>query len=232
VRVDAIIHCAAYTRVDEAEENQQLCYNTNVLATRYLIEQAIQQEAKFIYISTDYVFSGDKEAPYKTEDMPNPKSVYGQSKRLGEIEALRHSQTFIVRVSWVFGANGTNFVKTMLRLAKERTELNVVSDQLGSPTYTKDLALLLLNMIKTEAYGVYHATNDGFCSWYEFAKAIFTLKNQSINIYPVETSMYPTKASRPLNSRLDKASLNRGGFDRLPPWQDALRRFLEEVGEL
>jgi dTDP-4-dehydrorhamnose reductase len=226
---DVIIHCAAYTKVDHAEDNQTLCFDVNVMGTKYLVEAAKKIGAKFVYISTDYVFSGDKLGYHQLTDVPNPKSVYGQTKYLGEFETLKYEKHFIIRISWVFGKNGNNFVKTMLKLGKERDSLNVVSDQIGSPTYTKDLAKLITEMLETEKYGVYHATNEGQCSWYEFAKEIFRLSNIQIDLQPILASNYPTKAKRPLNSLLSKDSLVYNGFDLLPSWQDALKRYLKEI---
>jgi dTDP-4-dehydrorhamnose reductase len=226
---DVIIHCAAYTAVDQAEDNRDLCFDVNVNGTKYLVEAADKHNAKFVYISTDYVYSGDNLKPYEVSDKPNPKSVYGESKYLGEIETLKYDKHFIVRISWVFGKNGSNFVKTMLRLGKEKESLSVVSDQIGSPTYTKDLSKLILEMIKTEKYGIYHATNEGQCSWYDFAKEIFELSNIQIELKPIATSEYPTKARRPMNSLLSKDSLVKNEFNLLPTWQDALNRYLKEI---
>jgi dTDP-4-dehydrorhamnose reductase len=201
---DVVIHCAAYTAVDKAEDNQDVCMNINVLGTKYLVEQAKKYNAKFIYISTDYVFDGEKKLPYETTDQPNPKSVYGVSKYLGELETMKHEKHFIVRVSWVFGKNGFNFVTTMLRLGKEKEYLNVVCDQFGSPTYTNDLSRLLVDFIDTDKYGVYHATNEGSCTWFEFTKEIFKLSKIVIPVNPILTSDYPTKAKRPTNSVMSK----------------------------
>jgi dTDP-4-dehydrorhamnose reductase len=226
---DVIIHCAAYTAVDQAEDNRDLCFDVNINGTKYLVEAADKNNSKFVYISTDYVFSGDNLKPYEVNDKPNPKSVYGESKYLGELETLKYDKHFIIRISWVFGKNGNNFVKTMLRLGKEKESLSVVSDQIGSPTYTKDLSKLILEMIKTEKYGIYHATNEGQCSWYDFAKEIFELSNIQIELKPIATLEYPTKAKRPMNSLLSKDSLVKNGFNLLPPWKDALTRYLNEI---
>jgi dTDP-4-dehydrorhamnose reductase len=226
---DIIIHCAAYTSVDQAEDNQSLCFDVNVNGTKYLVESAKKHNSKFVYISTDYIFSGDLQDPYEISDMPNPKSIYGESKYLGELETLKYDKRFIIRISWVFGKNGNNFVKTMLKLGKERDTLSVVSDQLGSPTYTRDLSELIVKIIKTEKYGIYHATNAGKCSWYEFAKEIFKMSNIHIDLKPIRTLEYPTKAKRPKNSLLSKKSLVENGFDLLPTWQDALKRYLNEI---
>jgi dTDP-4-dehydrorhamnose reductase len=227
---DVIIHCAAYTKVDQAEDDNVSCFDVNVNGTKYLVESAKKIGAKVVYISTDYVFSGDKIGQYEVNDLPNPKSVYGHSKYLGELETLKYDKHFIIRISWVFGKNGNNFVKTMLKFGKEKEFLKVVSDQTGSPTYTKDLAKLIVDMIETDKYGIYHATNEGQCSWYQFAKEIFRLSNIQIDLKPISSSEYPTKAKRPLNSLLSKESLAKNGFDLLPSWQDALKRCLKEIG--
>jgi dTDP-4-dehydrorhamnose reductase len=226
---DVIIHCAAYTAVDKAEDNKDICINVNVIGTKNLVEQAMKYDSKFVYISTDYVFNGEKNSSYEIDDMPSPQSVYGESKYLGELETLKHDKHFIVRISWVFGKNGFNFVKTMLRLAKEKEFLNVVNDQFGSPTYTFDLSRLLVDLIETDRYGIYHGTNEGTCTWFEFTKEIFTLANINILIHPILTSDYPTKAKRPKNSMMSKTSLDENGFKRLPNWKDALQRYLKEI---
>jgi dTDP-4-dehydrorhamnose reductase len=224
-----IIHCAAYTAVDNAEENQDLCFDVNVNGTRYLVEAAKKNQAKFVYISTDYIFSGDKVGKYEINDIPNPKSVYGKSKYFGELETLKYHKHFIIRISWVFGINGKNFVKTMLRIAKERDSISVVTDQIGSPTYTKDLSKLIVDMIETDNFGIYHATNEGICSWYEFANEIFKLSNIKIDLKPIKSFEFPTKAKRPMNSSLSKRSLIENGFKPLPSWQDSLKRYLKEI---
>jgi dTDP-4-dehydrorhamnose reductase len=226
---DVIVHCAAYTAVDNAEDNKETCYDVNVNGTKYLVGSAKELDAKFVYISTDYVFSGDKDREYFVEDIPNPKSVYGETKYLGEIETLKHNKHFIVRISWVFGKNGNNFIKTMLRLGKEKNELNIVSDQIGSPTYTHDLSRLIVDMIETDKYGIYQATNEGVCSWYEFAQKIFEFSNIDISLNPILTEQYPTKAKRPKNSVMSKKNLVDNGFEVLPSWQDALKRYLKEI---
>ena len=224
---DVIMHNAAWTAVDKAEEMQEACFNVNVLGTRYISQVAEKIGAKLVYISTDYVFGGTGDEFYETDSKIAPLSVYGKTKYEGELEAAKCKKHFIVRISWVFGINGSNFVKTMLRLAETKDEINVVNDQIGSPTYTFDLAKLLCDMIETEKYGTYHATNEGICSWFEFTKEIFKIagiKNVKVNGIP--TSEYPTKAVRPLNSRMSKASLDKAGFNRLPTWQDALQRYI------
>ena len=226
---DVIIHCAAYTAVDKAEDNKETCYDVNVNGTKHLVEAAKKLGSKFVYISTDYVFSGDKDGEYLVEDKPNPKSVYGETKYLGEVETLKHNKHFILRISWVFGKNGNNFIKTMLRLGKEKEKLNIVSDQIGSPTYTHDLSKLIVDMIATDKFGIYQATNEGDCSWFEFAQKIFEFSNIDISLSPILTEQYPTKAKRPKNSVMSKKNLVDNGFELLPSWQDALKRYLKEI---
>lgn len=225
---EAIIHCAAYTAVDKAEGEKERCFAANTHATGYIAKAAAEIGAKLMYISTDYVFEGKLDRPYETSDLPNPINVYGASKLAGENavkEALE--KHFIIRTSWVFGENGHNFVKTMLRLGKTNKELRVVNDQFGSPTYTRDLAALLAQMIRTEKYGLYHATNEGFCSWFEFACTIFQESGIDVNVLPVASESYPTAAKRPQNSRLSKSSLDMAGFDRLESWEKATAHFIK-----
>ena len=227
---DAIMHCAAYTAVDLAEDEKEKCEAVNAGGTRNLAEIARDLGAKFIYISTDYVFPGTGEQAYETDAPKSPCNAYGRSKLMGE-QAVQELLTkyFIVRISWVFGKNGKNFIRTMLKLSDSHDKLTVVDDQIGSPTYTRDLAILLADMVQTEKYGVYHATNEGFCSWAEFAAEIFRQAGRDIEVEPVPSTAYPTKAVRPKNSRLSKASLDQAGFNRLPRWQDAVGRFLIEL---
>ena len=229
-RPTAIVHCAAYTAVDKAEDEKEQAMAVNFEATRNLALVAKDVDAKFIYISTDYVFPGDGEEFYETEAAKKPQNVYGLSKLKGE-ETVKEILTkyFIVRISWVFGINGKNFIRTMLKLSESRDELKVVADQIGSPTYTVDLAGLLVDMLLTEKYGVYHATNEGVCSWAELAAEVFRQKGKKTSVVPVPSSAYPTKAKRPLNSRLSKKSLDAAGFARLPDWQDAVGRYLLEL---
>ena len=226
----AVIHCAAYTAVDKAESEAEQAIMVNGMATRYIAEACRDVDAKLLYPSTDYVFGGDGHIPYEINDEKSPCNVYGRSKLLGEdsVRALNRNH-FIVRISWVFGVNGKNFVKTMLNLADKHKKLRVVSDQIGSPTYTKDLAPLLVDMINTEKFGTYHATNEGFCSWAEFAKEIFKQAKKNVEVEEILTADYPTPARRPFNSRLSKNSLDEAGFNRLPTWQDALKRYLAEI---
>ncbi len=230
--VDAVIHCAAYTAVDAAEDNKEVCRKVNVDGTRNIANVCKELDIKMIYISTDYVFSGQGEKFWEPEDEKNPQSVYGQTKYEGELAVQEIlGKYFIVRIAWVFGINGKNFVKTMLNLAKTRDTLTVVSDQFGSPTYTYDLARLLVDMIQTEKYGVYHATNEGICSWHEFACAIFKEAGIEMEVLPVSSAEYAAKAVRPYNSRMSKDKLEESGFDRLPTWQDALKRYLAVLAE-
>ena len=222
---DVVIHCAAYTAVDKAENEQGLCYFVNASATENIAQICKKIDAKMVYISTDYVFDGTKDGFYEVYDMPNPINVYGRTKLLGEQAVQKMlDKYFIVRISWVFGEHGNNFVKTMLKLGKERKELNVVADQYGSPTYTADLAPLLIEMIKTDKYGVYHATNEGVCSWAEFAEEIFKLAGMNVKVNHITTAEYPTKAKRPLNSRLSKVKI-KNNFYSLSPWKVALEKY-------
>lgn len=222
---NVIIHCAAYTAVDRAEEDKENCYNVNVNGTKYLVEATSMIGAKFIYISTDYVFDGTKQEIYNVDDLTCPINYYGETKLLGEKIVAEYFNHIIVRISWVFGINGSNFVKTMLRLAETKKELGVVSDQIGSPTYTEDLSKLLVDMALSEKRGIYHATNEGFCSWNEFAKYIFEVNGIEMIVNPVLTKDYKTVAKRPLNSRLDKSKLVEDGFEKLPDWKDAVKRY-------
>lgn len=223
---DAVIHCAAYTAVDKAEDEQELCYLVNALATENIAEICKKINAKMLYVSTDYVFDGTKSGFYEVDDEPNPINVYGKTKLLGE-QAVQKilDKYFIVRISWVFGEHGNNFVKTMLRLGKERKEINVVADQYGSPTYTADLAPLLIEMIETDKYGIYHATNEGVCTWAEFAEEIFKITCMYVKVNHITTSEYPTRAKRPLNSRLSKTKLKDNIFTLLPNWKQTLKYF-------
>ena len=227
---DGVIHCAAYTAVDAAEEHQEICRKINVNGTRNIAEVCRDMDIPLMYFSTDYVFDGQGENFWKEDDERQPLNVYGQMKYEGELAVQELVQKyFILRISWVFGVNGSNFIKTMLRLGKERGAVGVVSDQMGSPTYTYDLAKLVLDMFQTDKYGVYHVTNDGICSWYEFACEIFKQAGMGVKGTPLTTAEYPAKAARPLNSRMSKDKLVNAGFQMLPSWQDALRRYLERL---
>ncbi|MGN0243383.1 MAG: dTDP-4-dehydrorhamnose reductase [Lachnospiraceae bacterium] len=227
---DCVIHCAAYTQVDAAEEEEERCRAINAVGTGYLAKACKEADCKMIYISTDYVFDGEGMRPWETDDAPAPQNVYGQTKLEGEREVICTLQKYyIVRISWVFGMHGNNFVKTMLRLGKENKEIKVVNDQVGSPTYTPDLAVLLVDMAETEEYGIYHATNLGLCTWYQFAYKIFELAGMDdVQVLPVTSEEFPAKAKRPHNSRMNKAKLDEKGFVLLPRWEDALERFLSE----
>ena len=228
---DAVIHCAAYTAVDAAEDQVELCRKINGEGTRNVAQACHDADVKMMYISTDYVFDGEGTRPWEPDDERAPLNVYGQTKYEGElaVEELIEKY-FTVRIAWVFGVGGKNFIKTMLRLGKERGAVSVVDDQVGSPTYTYDLARLLVDMVQTDHYGRYHATNEGLCSWYEFANEIFHQAGMDdVKVTPVSSSEFPAKAKRPANSRMSKEKLSENGFERLPSWQDALGRFLKEI---
>lgn len=226
---DVVVHCAAYTAVDRAEDEKEICYNVNVKGTEYIARACKEIDAKMVYISTDYVFEGTGDKAYEVNDKTSPDNTYGITKYQGE-EAVRKilSKYFIIRISWVFGINGNNFINTMVKLGETRSELNVVADQIGSPTYTYDTAPLICDMIATEKYGTYHATNEGYCSWADLAEYIFSVTGQKVLVHHIKSEEYPTKASRPKNSRLSKASLDNAGFKRLPDWQDAVKRYINE----
>lgn len=227
---DAVIHCAAYTAVDAAEDNVELCRRVNADGPENIAKMCKKLDIPMIQISTDYVFDGMGEQLWQPDDKREPVSVYGQTKYEGELAVQNTLEKyFIVRIAWVFGVNGKNFVKTMLNLGKTRDKLTVVCDQFGSPTYTYDLAKLLVDMIQTDKYGVYHATNEGFCSWHEFACEIFKQAGMQVEVAPVTSDQYPTKAKRPFNSRMSKDKLEENGFERLPDWKDALSRYLKEI---
>lgn len=230
---EAVIHCAAYTAVDRAEDDTETCLAVNYLGTKAIAETCAEIGCKLLFISTDYVFPGIGERPWEPDDETDPLNTYGRSKLLGE-EAVRAAtkKHYIVRISWLYGVNGKNFVKTMLRLGAEKNEIRVVNDQIGSPTYSRDLSVLLADMIVTDSYGTYHASNEGFCSWYEFACAIIQKAGLPARVVPVPSSEYPTRARRPMNSRMSKDKLTACGFRRLPPWDDALTRFLLELKEI
>lgn len=230
--VDAVIHCAAWTAVDAAEDNVDKCRLVNAYGTENIAKVCKKLDIKMTYISTDYVFDGQGTRPWEPDDERNPLNVYGQTKYEGEVAVTDNlSKFFIVRIAWVFGVNGNNFIKTMLRLGKERGAVSVVNDQVGSPTYTYDLSVLLVDMIQTDKYGFYHATNEGLCSWYEFACEIFKQAGMNdVKVTPVDSTAFPAKAKRPMNSRMSKDKLEANGFNRLPSWQDALGRYLKEIG--
>lgn len=230
---DVIFHCAAWTAVDKAEEMEEKVRDINVVGTKNLVDASLEVDAKMIYMSTDYVFDGKKEGYYKEEDPTNPMSVYGKTKYEGEEEVRKNPKHFITRISWVFGINGNNFIKTMLRLSENHEEVTVVDDQVGSPTYTVDLAKLLVEMASSEKYGTYHVNNDGYCSWAEFAKYIFESNHKNTKVIPVTTEEYIKNAGdqayRPRNSKLSKEKLVEAGFEMLPSWQDATDRYCKEL---
>lgn len=232
-RPDAVIHCAAWTAVDSAEDNESKVFAVNASGTENIARSCKALGCKMMYISTDYVYGDYSDIPWNPDvERFEPTNVYGRSKLEGEYAVKKLlSQYFIVRISWVFGKNGNNFVKTMLKLGKTHNTLKVVNDQIGTPTYTYDLSRLIVDMIETEKYGCYNATNDGgYISWADFAKEIFNLKNIDVAVIPVTTEEYGlSKAYRPHNSRLDKSKLAIGGFTPLPHWRDALARYLEEI---
>lgn len=237
IKPDAIIHCAAWTNVDGAEDekNKPLVEKINVSGTNNLVKAANEIDAKFLYISTDYVFNGDGDRPWQPDDTNyDPLNYYGETKLRGErAVASQLGKCFIVRIAWVFGLNGKNFIKTMLALAdKGYKELRVVDDQIGTPTYTYDLARLLVDMIQTEKYGYYHATNEGgYISWADFAKEIYRQAKRDVKVNRVTTVEYGVSiAKRPYNSRLDKSKLIENGFEPLPDWKDALNRYLNDIG--
>lgn len=230
-----VMHNAGWTAVDKAEEFPELVYKVNSLGPKYLAEACKSVDAGMIYISTDYVFDGKGETPFEVDSPKAGLSVYGKSKSQGEDfvkEAL--DKYFIIRISWAFGINGNNYIKTMLKLAETKTELNIVCDQIGSPTYMYDLSKLMCDMMESDKYGVYHATNEGFTSWYEFTKYIYEVAGiTTVDVKPITTKEYqklvPAQANRPLNSRMSKESLDKAGFKRLPTWKDATRRFIKEM---
>lgn len=227
---ECVVHCAAYTAVDRAEDEEEICTKVNVDGTENIAKACREIDAKMIYISTDYVFDGKGDEPFEVDGHKEPLSVYGKTKYAGELKVQELLEKyFIVRISWVFGVNGNNFIKTMLRFGKEKESLNVVCDQIGSPTYTADLAPLLCDMAISEKYGVYHATNEGFCSWAEFAQEIMNKAGLNCNINPITTKEYPTKAVRPFNSRMSKKKLLENGFEVLPTWKEALDKYLKQL---
>ncbi len=228
-RPDVIVHCAAYTAVDQAEDEKELCYAVNVQSTRHIAEVARVIDAKMVYISTDYVFAGEGTKPYREDSPTNPVNYYGYTKEQGEV-AVRGllEKHFIIRTAWVYGPNGNNFVQAILRLAQNKKELSVVDDQVGAPTYTADLAVLICDILQTKKYGTYHGVNEGYCSRYRFAQAILAQAGVAVQVNPLPSANYRTRARRPLNSRLSLDNLDQNGFNRLPHWEDALGRYLRE----
>lgn len=231
---DAVIHCAAWTAVDLAESNVDKCRLVNAVGTQNITDACKVLDCKLIYISTDYVFDGEGERPWEPDDKRNPLNVYGQTKYEGELAVEQYEKSYIVRIAWVFGKNGKNFIKTVLNLAKTHDTLNFINDQIGTPTYTYDLARLLVDMVQTDKYGKYHATNEGgFISWYDFVLEI--LKQAGIDgktVNPVTSDQFKTDAKRPHNSRMNKEKLAENGFEPLPDWKDAVRRYLIEIEEI
>ena len=233
---DVIIHSAAYTAVDAAENDVEGAYKVNAVGSRNLAVAAEKVQAKVVYISTDYVFNGKSKEPYHEYDNTDPQSIYGKSKRAGEILTQTLStRYFIVRTSWVYGLHGNNFVKTMLKLGQEKPLLQVVNDQKGSPTYTVDLASFLFEIIQTDKYGIYHASNSGSCTWYEFTRAILEDAQDTLGIHitasvePCGTEQFPRPAPRPQNSVMEHLSIRTNGFTDLPPWREGLKSFLKQL---
>lgn len=232
VRPDKMVHCAAWTAVDAAEDQVEMCRKVNTLGTENIAKMCGELDIPMIYLSTDYVFDGEGTRPWEPDDpVVKPLNVYGQTKYEGELAVEKYTDKYyIVRIAWVFGVNGKNFIKTMLNLGKTHDTLTVVDDQIGTPTYTYDLAKLLVDMLEKEEYGKYHATNEGgYISWCDFAKEIFRQAGMDVKVTPVSSDQYPAKANRPSNSRMEKNKLTQHGFERLPSWQDALSRYLKEI---
>ena len=239
VRPDGVIHCAAWTAVDDAEDNCDKVMEVNAKGTEHIAKACKALDIPMIYISTDYVFNGEGTTPWQPDDKREPLNVYGESKYRGElaVEELL-DKYYIVRIAWVFGQNGNNFINTMLNLGKTHDKLTVVDDQIGTPTYTYDLARLLVDMIETDKYGTYHTTNEGgYISWYDFTVEIMKQASEydetykKVEVSPVGSDAYPAKAKRPSNSRMDKSKLVENGFEPLPDWKDALRRYLEIISK-
>lgn len=230
---DAVVHCAAWTAVDKAEEPELLdkVRAVNATGTQNIVNVCKELDIPVMYFSTDYVFDGQGTTPWNEYDERHPLNVYGRTKYEGELAVEAYPKHFIIRIAWVFGKNGNNFIKTMLRLGKERGAVSVVNDQIGNPTYTFDLAKLVVDMIQTDKYGIYHATNSGdFISWYDFACEIFKQAGMNdVKVTPVDSNAFPAKATRPKNSRMNQTELDKNGFNRLPAWQDALNRYLKEI---
>lgn len=228
-----VIHCAAYSKVDQAETESEKCFSVNADGAKHVAVACADVGAKLLYLSTDYVFDGEKQGPYEVDDPTHPLTVYGQSKLMGEQQVLQHCKSsFVVRTSLLFGQNGRNFVSTMLKSGRKHKRVIAVTDQISSPTYTEDLAPLLLEIVSSDRYGIYHATNEGFCSIAEFAQEIFAQTQCAVEISGVNYADFGSHVSRPLNSRLSKSSLDISGFCRLPDWKDALRRYLITEGQV
>ncbi|WP_428909664.1 dTDP-4-dehydrorhamnose reductase [Niallia sp. Krafla_26] len=230
VKPDAIIHCAAYTNVDQAETDRDNAYKVNALGTKFLAQTANEIQAKMVYVSTDYVFNGSATEPYEVYHPTKPLGVYGETKLAGEEFLISNLDAhYIVRTAWVYGSNGNNFVKTMLRLGEERGEVGVVHDQIGSPTYTVDLASFLVELIESDKFGIYHASNSGICSWYEFAVEIFKQSGLAVKVNPLTSDQFPRPATRPKYSVLSKNKLIEEGFTPLRNWKEALTAYLTEM---
>ena len=227
---DVIVHCAAYTAVDKAESEPEVCALVNGDGTMNMVRAALHVGARMVYISTDYVFSGEGEEPWREDDPYHPQNVYGLSKVQGET-AVRSlmKRYYLIRTSWVYGIHGRNFVRTMLRLGQEKAQVRVVDDQVGGPTYAADLARVICDLIATDQYGIYHVANEGYVSWAEFASMIMEKSHRKCEVIPVPTSEYPTPARRPLNSRLSMEKLREAGIAPMPSVEDALERFLAEL---
>lgn len=227
---DAVIHCAAYTKVDKAEDEPERCFSVNEFGTENVAVACHQISAKMLYLSTDYVFDGSGTDFYETDHPLSPVNIYGISKMNGEAAVRRHLERFfILRTSWAFGANGNNFIQAVLKRADLGDTVPVVDDQIGSPTYTSDLAVLICQMIQTDRYGIYHGTNEGICSWADLAEKSLELSGSNVKVRRITSEQYKTKAKRPMNSRLSKRSLDENGFARLPDWNDALIRYFDEL---
>ena len=230
--IDAVIHTAAYTAVDQAEIERERAYVINVDGTRNLVEACNTANAKLAYISTDYIFSGQGKKPHEIRSVCAPVNWYGQTKLMGEEYVRQMKNGYVVRTSWVYGQYGHNFVQTMIQKAQTGKPIRVVEDQIGSPTYAEDLVDFLVKLIQTDKYGIYHATNEGFCSWFDFAQAIFQYIGLDVICQPIKSDEYPIQAKRPLNSRLSKKSLSNNGFARLPSWSDALYRYINKITKI
>lgn len=231
-KFSCVIHSAAYTKVDAAEDEKELNYNINVHGTENIVSGCYKYNIPMMYFSTDYVFGGEGDIPFKEDDKVNPLCEYAKAKYQGEEIVKKLKEYYIIRISWIFGKGGNNFVKTMLKLAETKKSLNVVSDQVGSPTYTVDLAKEVVDVIQSKKYGIYHITNEGYVSWADFARAIFRIKGIDMDVNDVTTEEYNAKAKRPKNSRLDKTKLYESGFKKMPMWDDALKRYLVETNEI